>query len=157
MKTWVKRSLAVAIGAGLLAGGLAACGHHPHHGRYGPAAMSAEDRAEWRAKMLERAAGRLELDEAQKARLAVLFDKLAEQRQALVGTAQDPRAELRALVAGEKLDRARAQALVTEKTDAVRAKSPEVIAAAGDFYDSLNPAQQAKVREFMERRRGWRR
>ena len=28
-------------------------------------------------------------------------------------------------------------------------------AAMGDFYDSLNPGQQQKVRELMQRRRGW--
>ena len=39
---------------------------------------------------------------------------------------------------------------------AVNAKSPEVIAAFGDFYDGLTPAQQAKVRDFLERRgHGW--
>jgi len=41
MKTWIKRTLAVAIGATLLAGGVAACGHRPHHDRYfGPGATS---------------------------------------------------------------------------------------------------------------------
>ena len=30
-----------------------------------------------------------------------------------------------------------------------------VIAAAADFYDSLNPAQQQQVRDLMQRRRGW--
>ena len=44
-----------------------------------------------------------------------------------------------------------------QKTDALRSGSPEVIAALGDFYDSLNPAQQQKVRDFMSRRGGWRR
>jgi hypothetical protein len=32
----------------------------------------------------------------------------------------------------------------------------ELIAAFGDFYDSLKPEQQQKVREFMQRgRHGW--
>lgn len=159
MNTWIKRSLAVGIGATLLVGGLSACGHRGYqdHHAYGPGAMSVEDRGEWRARMLDRAAARLELDDAQKARLATLLDRLAEQRSAVMGAGQDPRAEFRALVAGERFDRARAQAMVTEKTEAIRAGSPAVIAAAADFYDGLNPAQQAKVREYMERRRGWRR
>jgi hypothetical protein len=42
-----------------------------------------------------------------------------------------------------------------EKTAALRGKSPEVIAAAGDFFDSLTPVQQQKVRDFMQRRHGW--
>ena len=68
-----------------------------------------------------------------------------------------PRAEMQALVTGDKFDRTRAQALVTEKTAALNTGSPEVIAAAADFYDNLNQVQQQKVRAFMERRGGWRR
>jgi Spy/CpxP family protein refolding chaperone len=104
--------------------------------------------------MVDRVARKLELNEAQKQKLAATGAKLHEQRNAMRG-ATDPRAEVRALVAGEKFDRARAQALVAEKTAAVQARSPEVIAALGDFYDSLNPAQQAQVRDFMQHRRGW--
>ena len=86
----------------------------------------------------------------------MLADKLREQRAALVAGTPDPRAELQALVAGASFDRGRAKALVQSKTDALRSKSPEVIAAAADFYDSLKPEQQAKVRDFMSHgRRGW--
>lgn len=160
MNTRIKRSLAMGLGATLLVGGLSACGHRAYyHDRYayGPGPTSVEERGEWRAGMLDRAAARLELDDAQKARLATLLDKMAEQRRAVMGAGQDPRAEFRALVAGERFDRVRAQAMVNEKTEAIRTGSPGVIAAAADFYDSLNPAQQAKVREYLERRRGWRR
>ena len=50
-----------------------------------------------------------------------------------------------------------AQALVDQKTEAIKAKAPEVVTALGDFYDSLTPAQQQKVRDFMQRRGGWHR
>ena len=43
---------------------------------------------------------------------------------------------------------------VDAKTGVLRSKSPEVIAAAADFYDSLRPEQQQQVREFMNKRRG---
>jgi Spy/CpxP family protein refolding chaperone len=59
-------------------------------------------------------------------------------------------------VAGNKFDRSRAQTLVNDKTDIVRNQSPEVIAAFGDFYDSLRPEQQQKVRDFMQKRHGHR-
>jgi protein CpxP len=118
-------------------------------------AMSDTERAEFRSKMMDRVAGKLELTADQKQRLGVLADKLQEQRAALVGKTTDPRAEVRALIAGEKFDRARAQSLVTEKTAALNSKSPEVIAAMADFFDSLTPAQQTKVREALQRRHGW--
>lgn len=152
MKPWIKRTLIGLFGASILVGGLTACGHRPHG--FG-ANMSAEESAQHRAKMVERVSGKLDLNADQKQRLGVLGDKLHAQRVALMGQGQDPRAELKALVAGDKFDRARAQTLVAEKTAAVQRQSPEVIAALADFYDSLNPAQQQKVRDFMARRGHW--
>ena len=152
MKHWIKRSLIGLFGASIVVGGLTACANR-HHG-YSMAA-SEEDSAKFKTRMVERVGKALELNEQQKQRLAALGDRLREQRLALIGNTTDPRAELRALVAGAQFDKARAQAIVEEKTTALRGKSPEVIAAAADFFDSLNPAQQQKVRDFMQRRHGW--
>ena len=152
MKPWIKRTLFGLFGAGILVGGLTACGHH-HEGMGWQ--MSAEDHAKFRDKMIDRVASKLELNADQKKRLGALADKLHEQHSAVMSKTPDPRAEVQALVAGDKFDRARAQALITEKTTAVNARSPEVIAALADFYDSLNTTQQAKVREFMQHRHGW--
>lgn len=153
MKPWIKRSLYVVFGASVLATGLAACGHHGHHGH--GASVSAEDAARFQARMVERIGKELDLDTQQRQRLNLLGDRLREQRLALVGKTTDPRAEVQALVAGDRFDRARAQSVVEEKTNALRSKSPEVIAAAADFFDSLNPAQQQKVRDHLVRRHGW--
>jgi len=152
MKSWIRRTLFGLFGATIIMGGLTACGHrYDHHGWN----VSAEDRTKFRDRMIDRVSSKLELNEDQKKRLVVLADKLHEQRAAFAGQSGDPRAQVQALVTGDKFDRARAQALVSEKTAAVTAKSPEVIAALADFYDSLTPAQQAKVRDFMQRRHGW--
>jgi Spy/CpxP family protein refolding chaperone len=153
MKPWIKRTLFGLFGVSILVGGLTACGHR--HGFGAP--MSTEEAAEFRGKMIERVSSKLDLNADQKQRLTVLADKLHEQRLALVPAGKEPRADLQALVAGDKFDRTRAQTLVTEKTAAITGKSPEVIAAMADFYDSLNPAQQQKVREFMQKRPGWHR
>ena len=158
MKSWIKRSLFTLFGASIAVGGLTACGHH-RHDHAGWQQMSAEDQARFRNKMIDKVSARLDLNADQKARLGVLADKLREQRLALMAQGTDPRAQVKALVSGDKFDRAKAQALVSEKTAALNARSPEVIAALGDFYDSLNPAQQAKVRDFMQHRhsRWWHR
>ena len=151
MRPWIKRTLIGVFGASILIGGLSACGHH--HGSY---QMSEADSAKMRERMLERVGSKLSLDDTQKQRLVVLADKLKEQRAALIGTTTNPRAEMQALVAGPKFERERAQGFVNAKTDALRGKSPEVIAAAADFFDSLKPEQQQKVREFLSKRHGWR-
>ena len=152
MKPWIKRTLFGLFGVGIIAGGLSACGHRHHeHGMV----ISEEDSARFKARMVERVGKELELSEQQKLRLGALGERLREQRVALVGKTTDPRAEVQALVAGAQFDKARAQAILDEKTAAIRSKSPEVISAAAEFFDSLNPAQQQKVRDFMQRRHGW--
>ena len=88
-------------------------------------------------------------------KLNALADQLEAQRAAFIGKTADPRAEVQAIVAGDKFDRARAQSLLEDKTRAVQAHSPAVVNAMADFYDSLNPDQQQKVRELMQRRKGW--
>lgn len=154
MKNWTQRTLLGLLGAFLTVGALTACGNRDHAG-WG---ASAEEQARHRDKVVGRIAGRLDLTAPQKAKLAVLAEKLQAQRAALAGQ-PDPRAQVQALVAGDKFDRAGAQALVARTTAAIGTRSPEVIAATADFYDSLDARQQAKVREFLQHRRGgwWRR
>jgi Spy/CpxP family protein refolding chaperone len=153
MKLWIKHRLLGLIGATLVLGSLGACGHREH--AFGTPRLSPEEYAQKRDKMVDKVASRLDLNAEQKKRLSVLGDKLHEQRNAVMGQTTDPRAEIKALVSGDKFDKTRAQALVNEKTAAVQNKSPEVIAALADFYDSLNPAQQQKVRDFMEGKGRW--
>jgi periplasmic protein CpxP/Spy len=147
MKTWIKRTLIGAASAAVLFGALGAYAAR-HHG--GP--WTAERVAEMKGRAVERVAKHLELDAAQKARLELLAQRLVEQREAML--AGDPHGTLRGLVAGPAFDRAGAEALLLGKTDALRAGAPGVIAAFGDFFDSLNPEQQQKLREFANRRHG---
>jgi periplasmic protein CpxP/Spy len=132
-------------------GALSGCGGRDHHGWHNadPGAM-----AERQAKMVDYASRKLDLNETQKKNLNNLADKLQQQRAALVA-GQDPRSALQGLVAGDKLDKAKAQAFINDKTGAIQAKSPEVVTAAAEFYDSLNPAQQQQVRDLLNRRSGW--
>jgi Spy/CpxP family protein refolding chaperone len=157
MKPWIKRTLIGVFGASVLFGGLAACSHRSH-GPWG-SQMTEAERAEWRGKMVERAGRKLDLDAAQKAKLTLLADALDAQRQAMVAKGGDPRAELKAVLAGPQFDRQRALAMVDTKTAALREGSPTLVTAAADFYDSLKPEQQQKVRELLDRRggrHGWR-
>ncbi len=150
MRKWIKRTLIGVLGASVLIGGIAACSHRMHS-HWGGAHMSETERVEWRAKMVERAGSKLDLDAAQKLKLTALADTLAAKRKTVIGQTTDPRAEVKALIAGERFDRASAQALVEGKTTALREASPAVITAAADFYDSLNAGQQQKLREFLDR------
>lgn len=148
MKRIIKKTLLGLFGGALIVGSLGACSHGGRgwHGEAGS--------PEARAHMVEKIGSRLDLDAAQKQKLAVLAEKLQAQRTALRG-ATEPRDAFRGLFAAAKLDQAGAKKLIDEKTAAVQAGSPEVIAAAADFFDNLKPEQQQKVRDFMERGRRW--
>ena len=152
MKPWIKKTLIGIFGASVLAGGLSACSHSRHG--WG-ANASADDMAKFRVKMIDRVAGKLELNDDQKKRLGTVADTFQAQRAGMFEPGKAPRAELKTMIAGAKFDRSRAQTLVTEKATLVQNKSPEMIAAVADFYDSLTPVQQQKVRDFMEQRGGW--
>ncbi len=148
IKRWIKRTLFGLLGAGALLGGFAAFAH----GRHGWHPMNEQDAVAMQARMVDKVAQKLDLDANQKARLAVLGDRLREQRTALMGApGTDPRTEVQSLIAGPTFDRTKASLMVETKVSAVNAKSPAVITALADFYDSLRPEQQTKVREMMAR------
>jgi periplasmic protein CpxP/Spy len=150
MKHWIKKSLLTAVGTSVILIGLGGCSHSGSHRQ-----QSETSRAEFKAKMVDRVAARLELNADQKVKLAALGDKLQEQRTAMMGARPAQNEQLKSVIQNNVFDKAAAQKLVNEKTNAVTTKSPEVITAAADFFDSLSPVQQQKVREFMAKNRHW--
>jgi periplasmic protein CpxP/Spy len=149
MKPWIKRTLIGVFSASMLIGGLTACSRG-HHGDW-----SAEHVGEVRGKVVDKISSALVLNEAQKQKLTVLADEIIASRTAFRGKDADPRADIKAMMAGDKFDRTRAQALLDQKTQVVQGNGPKMIAALADFYDSLNPEQQKQVREKMEQHHGW--
>jgi len=149
-------------------------GRHGHGDDHGP--RSEADMQKMRERMVERVSTQLELDAAQKGRLVKMFEAMDAQRSAMAGNPPPkagepgqpggrrgpggpgllPPQQMQELIKGDRFDRARAQALVDEKAQAARTAAPQVIAAMADFYDSLKPEQQAKVRTFLERGPGGR-
>ncbi len=148
MKTWIKRTLIGLTTATVVLGGLTACGSRGDHAR----GWSEERVTEMRGKAIERISSKLELNAEQKQKLGVLADEMIASRKAFRGDGGDPRADFKALVAGEKFDRAKAQSLLDQKTAAVQGSAPKVLTALADFYDSLNPEQQRQVREKLDKR-----
>ena len=149
MKTWIKRTLAGIFGASLLIGGLSACSRG-HHAEWSPERVT-----EMRGKVIERVSSNLDLNDAQKQKLGVLADEMLASRTALRGKDADPRTEMKAMVAGAKFDRSRAQTMLEQKTQVVQGNGPKLITAMAEFYDSLSPEQQTKVRERLEHRGWW--
>ncbi|MDO9572024.1 MAG: Spy/CpxP family protein refolding chaperone [Hydrogenophaga sp.] len=152
MKNWIKRSLIGLAAATVVLGGLTACGSRGDHAR----GWSDERITEVRGKAIDKIGSKLDLNAEQKQKLGVLADEMIASRKAFRGDTTDPRAELKALVAGDKFDRTKAQALMDQKMQVMQGNGPKMLSAFGDFYDSLNAEQQKQVRERMEKRgHGW--
>lgn len=150
MKNWLKRTLVGVAVSSALFGSLAAYsqGVGFHHGP-----PSAEQMAQHEARMLEHIGKRLNLDANQAAKLKVLGDLMLADHAPQAGA--DPHAAMATLIAGNTFDRAGAQALVNKHVAKIQADSPALITAGGDFFDSLNAAQQAQVREFAAKHHGF--
>ncbi len=148
MKPWIKRSLAGLTAVTLILGGLTACGSRGEHAR----GWSDERITEVRGKAMDKIGSKLELNADQKQKLGVLADEIIVSSRAIRGEGADPRADLKALVAGDKFDRSKAQALMDQKMQVMQGNSPKILKAFGDFYDSLNVAQQKQVRERLDKR-----
>jgi Spy/CpxP family protein refolding chaperone len=151
-KTWLKRTLlGVAVTTALL-GSLAAYsaeGGDFHHGPPTP-----EQMAQHEAMMLTHIGKKLNLDANQAAKLKVLADLfMAQHTPPAAGT--DPHAAEKALIAGNTFDRAGAQNLLNQHIAKMQANGPAIIAATGDFYDSLNATQQQEVRDLAAKHHGF--
>lgn len=148
MKTGIKRIAIALTSATLLLGGLTACGTR------GPGGWSEARVTEMRSKMIERIGDKLDLNAEQKIKLDAVAAEMEAQRKAFRGDNANPRDDFKALIAGDRFDRSKAQALLEQKTAAVQQQGPKVLTALADFYDSLTPAQQQQVRERLDKRRG---
>ena len=152
MTPWIKRTFIGLTTLTVALGGLTACGARGDHAR----GWSDERITEMRGKAIEKVTSKLDLNAVQKQKLTVLTDEMLVARKAMKGDTTDPRAELKALIAADKFDRTKAQAMLDQKTQAVQGNGPKVLAAFGDFFDSLTPEQQKQVRDKLDKRgHGW--
>ena len=128
------------ITGSILAVMLAACGPHRH---------DPEERAEW---MMEKVTKELELNETQVAKLNLVKNELLKAGKDFRQRRDDSRQTVVDLIQQPTLDRDKAVALVNQHTAAINEQAPQIIAALGDFYDSLSPEQQAELREHIQDR-----
>lgn len=138
MKKSVKYA-AIIITSLAVVGSVAGCSH-----KY----RSPEAKAEY---VVKKVTSKLDLDTAQTAKLQKLVDTVMALRKERKAKKPNMKAQVRALLDKPTLDRKRTTALVREHTQFVNQNAPQVIAAFGDFYDSLTPAQQQKLRKHLDK------
>lgn len=139
MKPRTKRILYIIGGVTAVTGMLAFGAHRYHH--------DPEHHAQW---MMEKVSKKLDLTTDQQARLKGVRDVLVATAKSVHAERTTVHQEVLEVIKDAKLDRQKALAMVTKRTDTVRERAPSVVAAIGDFYDSLTPEQRAEVRERIE-------
>jgi len=136
------RYIAAILGAVGIAVAVAGCGHGYRHHEPGDYAV----------RHIERLGKELSLNEAQTAKLNAVTETLRKGRDTMRAKHDEKQKEVLALLDQPKLDRQRALGLVQQTTRDINDHAPEMIAAMGDFYDSLTPLQQQKLREEVKER-----
>ncbi|MFC1665724.1 Spy/CpxP family protein refolding chaperone [Pseudomonadota bacterium] len=139
MKTRTKRIIYIVGGVAAMSGVMAYGAHRYHH--------DPEHRAQW---MVEKVSKKLELSTEQQSKLKGVRDVLMNTAKSFGNERTNVHQEVMDAIQETKLDRQKALAIVTKRTDSVREQAPSIVAAIGDFYDSLTPEQRAKVREKIE-------
>ena len=126
-------SVVLVIGAGMLA----ACSHP----------KTPEERADW---MVNKISDKLDLNDAQKAKLEVVKTEMMKLRTQFDGDKAASEKKMLEIVSKPKMDRDALLNMINARTQAVSTNAPQIVTALGDFYDSLNPDQQKKVRDEMK-------
>lgn len=136
MKTGIKRLL-MASATLLLAGALAACGHHRYH----------DDPEKRLNGMMEEVTDELKLNEMQQSKLAVLKGELVNLSSQVRNERDSVHSTLDGLISQPTLDQARLTTLITQKSTFINEHAPSLVAALAGFYDALTPEQQGRLRE----------
>ena len=135
-----RRTVVYITGASLLALGVVACNHGMYYG-------SAEERGEW---MVQKVSNELELDQTQQARLEAVKDEFLNMRRSMRSEREQTRADVLAMLQQPTLDRDKANAIVAQYVEKINTRSPLIVDAIGNFYDSLDDMQRAELTAFIE-------
>lgn len=135
-----KRTIVIITAGTLLIGGVAACKHKMH-------SASAEERGEW---VVDKVSKELELNDSQRIKLVEVKDQFIAVRKSMRSDREEARKEVLAMLKQPTMDREKVNAMVNQKIAIVSEKSPSIIDAIGNFYDSLDDSQRAELSEFIE-------
>ena len=131
-----KRTIIYLTGAALLTTSIVACNHG-----------TPEERGE---RMVQKVTEELALTEIQQARLSEVKNEFLEMRKIMRSNREQTQTDIQAMLKQPTLDRNKANSIVNQHIETIHSRSPVIIDAIGNFYDSLDDAQRAELREFIE-------
>ena len=106
--------------------------------------------AERGERMVEKVTEELELTATQQDRLSEVKNEFLDMRKTMQSNREQTKTDIQALLKQPTLDRNRANSIVNQHIETIHSRSPAIIDAIGNFYDSLDDTQRAELREFIE-------
>lgn len=144
----LRSTFRVVVGILVITGGLAAAACHRHH--------TPAERAEW---MTGKVAKHLDLDDQQKAKLAVVKDEILAARAESKKERRAMMDEVIAQVQSDRLDQAKVTQLFEQHQAGQTRMMQRVLPKVADWHASLRPEQKAEavehLRKWIERHEGW--
>ena len=131
-----KRTIIYLTGAALLTTSIVACNRG-----------TPEERGE---RIVQKVTEKLELTETQQTRLSEVKNEFLEMRKTMQSNREQTQTDIQAMLKQPTLDRNKANSIVNQHIETIHSRSPVIIDAIGNFYDSLDDAQRAELREFIE-------
>lgn len=144
----LRSTFRVVVGILVITGALAAAACHRHH--------TPAERAEW---MTGKVAKHLDLDDQQKAKLAVVKDEILAARAESKKERRAMMDEVIAQVQSDRLDQAKVTQLFEQHQAGQTRMMQRVLPKVADWHASLRPEQKAEavehLRKWIERHEGW--
>ena len=131
-----KRTIIYLTGAALLTTSIVACNRG-----------TPEERGE---RIVQKVTKKLELTDTQQTRLSEVKNEFLEMRKTMQSNREQTQTDIQAMLKQPTLDRNKANSIVNQHIETIHSRSPVIIDAIGNFYDSLDDAQRAELREFIE-------
>lgn len=105
-----------------------------------------EERGE---RIVEKVTEELELTAAQQAKLSEVKNEFLETRKTMQSNREQTKTDIQEMLKQPTLDRNKANSIVNQHIETIHSRSPVIIDAIGDFYDSLDDEQRVELREFI--------
>ena len=131
-----KRTIIYITGIALITTSIAACNRG-----------TPEERGD---RIVQKVSEELELTETQQTRLTEVKNEFIELRKTMRSNREQTKTDLQAMLKQPTLDRTKANSIVNQHIETIHSRSPVIIDAIGNFYDSLDDTQRAELREFIE-------
>lgn len=107
-----------------------------------------EKRAEFLAKIVTK---KLDLNEEQQAKFNTLKEQILSARLEMRNKHEADFSTIKELLAQPKFDQQRANEMINGHIQDISSRTPEIVSAAGEFWDSLSPEQQAKLNAKLDK------